>query len=453
MKKQINTLGQKTGGGDNMNKKTYVVSTVVPGSTPYVEFIDSLQNYCKLNDAELLLIKSAPMYKKDIPHNFFKQFTLHDKSFRLNRNIRISNIPINPEAVDPIQGLERQAQLQGSIIFASPKQRMKSIASPKSDFPRIAMTPGAVTHPAYVNTKRGMVAAKDHKYGAIIVEVENSRVYHYRQVQCVNKDGSFADLGVRYYPSKVKAERPEALTPGDWHCKFTDPNVRNVVIDIAKKLKPKILFLHDFFDGLAVNPHVEFKLLEKALMVKDNNLSEELAFAGKELEELSQFFDKTYVIKSNHDLFLDRWLSEAKYVRDNVNYIVGHKLAIAKAEGKDPLEYGMSMFGSKFKNTKFLKLEDSVTIGPNEIENGAHGHLGPNGSRGSASSLEKAYGSITAGHVHSPEILRDCFMVGTSTHLSLSYNAGSSSWMQTMCITYTDGSRQLINVIKGKYRN
>jgi hypothetical protein len=41
--------------------------------------------------------------------------------------------------------------------------------------------------------------------------------------------------------------------------------------------------------------------------------------------------------------------------------------------------------------------------------------------------------------------------MGTSTYLKLNYNVGPSSWMQSLCLVYSNGARQLINVINGSY--
>ena len=86
------------------------------------------------------------------------------------------------------------------------------------------------------------------------------------------------------------------------------------------------------------------------------------------------------------------------------------------------------------------------------IELGQHGDLGLNGSRGSLSQSEKAYGDCVVGHSHHSNIMRGAWRVGTSTKLKLDYNRGPSSWNQSHCLVYFDGSRQLINIIDSKWR-
>ena len=183
-----------------------------------------------------------------------------------------------------------------------------------------------------------------------------------------------------------------------------------------------------------------------------NSLAAEIQATAIELATLQQYAKKkVVVVKSNHDEFLDRWLEEGHYVSDSRNHIIGLELALAKAQGKDPLEYGVAKY-QKLNKVRFLKSEDSFKISYKDIECGMHGHLGPNGSRGSASSLELSFLASVSGHTHSPEILRQAWVMGTSSYLRLAYNKGPSSWMQTHCLVYENGSRQLINIIKGKWR-
>ena len=99
-----------------------------------------------------------------------------------------------------------------------------------------------------------------------------------------------------------------------------------------------------------------------------------------------------------------------------------------------------------------MKLDESYKIGG--VELGMHGHLGSNGSRGgSPANMEMSYGKVVYGHRHTAEILRDAYCVGTSTHLTLGYNKGSSSWTHTHCLVYPNGQRQLINFINGSFTN
>jgi hypothetical protein len=433
--------------------KRYIITTIVPGCEGHVGFLEAIKNYSKRMHAEVVFISTPTLFKKaEIDESILNYGNLIGRDVLLNNNLSLSTLPISPDQPDPISGLGRIHGNERSVIYGSPKQRLKSIASPSSNLPRVVMTPGTCCKPFKGTSKRSIVANLDLVIGAIVVEVTSSKLYHYRQVQA-SKTGSFVDLGIEYHPSgKTSEAKLAALIPGDWHVGYTDPVVRTCTIEMLKLLKPDYLIMHDLFDGISVNHHIDRKLLMKAMLGAQNSLAGELQATAIELANLQQYPKKqVIVVKSNHDEFLDKWLDEGNYLRDTQNHIVGLELAFAKAQGKDPLQYGISKY-QKLSKVKFLQSEDSFKISSKQIECGMHGHLGPNGSRGSASSLELAFLASVSGHTHSPEILRQAYVMGTSSYLKLNYNKGPSSWMQTHCLVYENGARQLINIIKGKWK-
>lgn len=425
----------------------FIISTIVQDCNINERFFSSLKTFAKVNKAQLILI---PTNAHKLSEEELKNPYILTTSKHLNRNFLISALPINPDQIDPLSGLDRLSSNTKSVIFASTKQRLKSIPSPSETLPRVIMTPGAVTHPSTRLTKRGLISNRDHINGAIVVDVLSHREFHFRQVQA-DKLGSFIDLGKQYNSDgTVTNAKLEALIPGDYHCGFTDTIVREAILKVLNKYKPKHLILHDYFDGISVNHHIHDRILTRAKFADMNDLTKELIFASNELKYLSEKVNNVVLVKSNHDEFLDRWLDAAKYVSDERNHIIGLELALAKAKGSDPLEFGLKKYNN-FNNVKFLKTDESFKVSKKEIECGSHGHRGANGSRGSVVSLEKCYQNIVYGHSHSPEILRGAWVVGTSTHLKLGYNDGPSSWLQTMCFIYENGARQLINVINGHY--
>lgn len=430
-------------------KKTFVITTAVPGGKPHFGFYDSLKNYAKLNKATLLVVPSCKIYSKDEVHSSFKNYLLNENK-QLNQNLLVSLLPINPESVEPLGGLDRISDLNSGIIYASPKQRLKSVASPKDCLPKVIMTTGAVTRPYSKPTKNGAIANIDHVLGAIIVEVENEKIYHFRQIQADSK-GYFIDLCKKYTPKKVTKEPLLALVPGDWHTGFTDPKVRKCVFEIIKNYKPEYVFLHDFFDGISVNPHIRHKLIQRASLGSLNDLKTELVLNAAELKAFDNLVKNVVVVDSNHHDFLSNWLDRGDFMNDERNHIIGLELALNKALGQNPLEYGLRKFET-FKNVTFLHSDESFKLTDKLIEFGVHGHRGPNGSRGASGSLERSYGHLMTGHTHAPEILRNKWTVGTSTYLTLQYNVGASSWIQTAGLVYKNGSKQLVNFIMGKYR-
>jgi hypothetical protein len=86
------------------------------------------------------------------------------------------------------------------------------------------------------------------------------------------------------------------------------------------------------------------------------------------------------------------------------------------------------------------------------IELGMHGHLGPNGARGSLRNLSRLGARVVSGHSHTPGIEEGHYQVGTSSRLRLEYNVGPSAWLQTHCVIYASGKRALLTVVDGHWR-
>jgi hypothetical protein len=78
-----------------------------------------------------------------------------------------------------------------------------------------------------------------------------------------------------------------------------------------------------------------------------------------------------------------------------------------------------------------------------------HGDRGPNGSRGGIKAIARSIRASITGHSHTAEIYGSAFRVVTSTP-KLNYCIGPSSWTNTDCLLYGDGSRQLVHYIRGR---
>jgi hypothetical protein len=212
--------------------RRFVITTAVTGCSADRAFLKSIESYNQLNKAKLLvLIASDPSAKHRpnlidpaIPKN---SVVISDISF--NSNLHINTIKLSAKHIDPITGLARLGQRNGSFIYASPKQRLKYIATGNRRYTRCVMTTGAITQPqydtsSYMNNRTAHIAEHDHIMGAVIVEIENDQKYHFRQIQA-DRDGSFIDLGKKYSGDQVLDCPPEAFILGDLHITDTDPAV------------------------------------------------------------------------------------------------------------------------------------------------------------------------------------------------------------------------------------
>lgn len=445
--------------------KRFVITTAVTGCAVDDVFYNSVKNYCSINKALLLiLVSSDPAHNK--ANNKGGYGTVDEKLANecivfedtdLNSNLFISTIKLSAKHIDPTTGLDRIGQRDGSFVFASPKQRLSMVATSNIKLPHALMTTGAITKPnyttdMYMSERTAYIANADHVMGALIVEIENDVEYHYRQIQA-SKDGSFVDVGLRYRAeNKPSKESPAALVLGDWHAGSTDPMVRKCSEEMMNQLKPKAVVLHDAFDGLSINHHEEDNKLSKAVRFKQGlpSLQKELDILASDLVWFKNRCQEVVVVKSNHDEFLSKhYLQKAKYAEDPQNHYESLDLAKAMMDGKDPLQFAIAQRYPALK-LRWLKRDEDYKIA--DIQLGAHGDKGPNGSKGSLKNIEKAYGNSVTGHSHTPGILRGAWAVGTSSLLKLSYNEGPSSWLHTHCLVYDDGSRQLINMVRGKWK-
>lgn len=440
--------------------KKFVVTTAVTGMPVHKDFYTNLKFYAAKNKAKLLVLTSSDPaavggFELD---STIDVDSLVLQNLELNSNITLSTFKTSAKQINPLTGLRRIGTREKSMIVASPKQFLEYVPIANDKMSHALMTTGAVTLPRYMSEhymsqRTAWIANLDHKMGAIIVEIQDDQRFHMRQIQAEYATGYFIDQGVYYKLNKTQTVAPEALVLGDWHVGSTNTMVQKGTDKLLKKLKPKRVFLHDLFDGFSCNPHSMTSFLGRGMMGERLSLEFELKMVATEMNRLMDshpYVQEWVVVRSNHDLFLDRYLDGGEYLRDATNHVLALELASAKARGENVLQYGISKYGAKNKKLRFLKINDSYKIAG--IEHGQHGHLGLNGQRNPGnSSLEIAYGSGTFGHSHSPGILRDIFRTGTSTDMRIGYNNGASSWMNTHGTTYANGSRQLVNLIDGRF--
>lgn len=437
----------------------FVITTAVGGGVVDTKFLKSIKSYCKKNKAELLVLMCEDPSSNNkfiLPEGLETgQIVFADVS--LNDNVMVNTIKLSAKFIDPVTGLSRLGKRTGSFIYASPKQRLKFTPTANQKLPHALMTTGAITLPNYdtkhyLSARTAKIAEHDHVVGAIIVEIQDNEIFHFRQIQAEKDTGYFVDLGVYYKGNKTTKIRPK-VTLGDWHSGETDELAKRASFELIELVKPTSIFIGDGFNGKSINHHEKSRKVTRAISMRNRTLTladELLVFAG-DLAYLKERTDEVVIVKSNHDMFLDEILEDGRFIHDPMNYGICAKLASAMIDGHNPLQYAVEeLFKLSKDKLKWLNLdEDYIFAG---IQLGAHGHRGPNGTRGSLSNLEESYGKCVVGHSHVPGILRGAYQVGTLSHLRVGYNHGASSWFHTNCLIYPNGSRQLINIIDGSWR-
>jgi hypothetical protein len=322
------------------------------------------------------------------------------------------------------------------------------------------MSTGAITKPNY-SSKSGVsctdyLANHDHVMGAIIVEIVDDSSYHFRQIQA-DENGVFYSVGVKYSPSGSKKSAPVDMLWGDLHSGEVDPDAKRANFEIMEETGVANIRIGDGFGGISINHHEEHNKVKRAILAMQNkiNLGDEIREFCEEINEITSRpgIKKVTIVDSNHHDFLSKhYLAEGKYIDEPHNYFLAHELVGAMGKGWNPLQYACEkVYGLKHPNkVKWLKIDEDDRVA--DVQMGAHGHKGANGSKGSKRTLEEAYGKAMHGHTHSPYIYRGIFCVGTTSVLRPGFNEGPSGWVHCSGNVYENGMCELINSFNGKWR-
>lgn len=445
--------------------KRFIITTAVSGQLLHKEFFLSMRKYCEENDAKILMLPShdpAHNLDNEIEWVFDPLIVEEDLIFEeasLNSNLFISEIRVTAKQINPVTGLGEISQTKGSFIFASPKQSLEFDAVSASKLPHARMSTGACTLPNYKSSRgnslrTSYLATFQHVIGAIVVEIEDNNIYHFRQIQAA-KNGSFCDLGIEYSPDSTKPVTPK-LVMGDYHAGEHDDTAVEAWIEAINEMNIEEVVFHDMFNGVSINPHEEDNMLlkyERGLVGLDS-LENELRITAKEFDRIlgQDSVKKGIVVKSNHDDFIDRWIKRAKFAKDPKNIKIGSELfAVIAGTKKDFFEEGLKLVGlpKNYSKLRWLTVDEDYVVGG--INLGAHGDKSANGARGSIKGLAKSYPKCVVGHSHTPGIFKGAFQVGTTSKLRLGYNSGPSSWVHCSCLVYENGQRQLIISINGRW--
>jgi hypothetical protein len=427
--------------------ETEINSNLLKNIEAYADFIDAsihiiagrYKNPTSLNSSNFL--KKQEKDKKASWHKDVVKY-LDANRHNIHENLCIlSDIKTQPTASTPLSGFNSITGLE-SCIIGHPRMHLKSLPVLDGYPSKIILTTGAVSVENYTDTKSGKKGEFHHTYGFVIVELDGD-YFHIRQVTS-DKSGEFYDLKFFVKDGKVKIHNgAEAIVFGDLHITETNPKMLDIAIDMADKMncKNKII-LHDVFNGTSINHH---EAKQPFLLLKREEEGSNDLF--DELNQVVAFFDKYKdcnfnVVKSNHDVFLDRWLNENDW-RKNKNKRIYLELAsnlMNDADQKGVLPMFLKM--NNVTNAYCLGENESLRI--SDWECGIHGHLGNNGSRGGIVQFKNMNTKNITGHSHSPAREDGSVVVGTLTYKRVGYNNGLSSWLNANAIIFPNSKTELI---------
>lgn len=390
---------------------------------------------------------------------------LWNVDYALNPNIKLlAGGKIAPTAKDPLTGKDAMTGLSSGII-GHPKIQTRSVATPSGKMAKLMMTSGACTVENYSDTNAGREGKFHHSLSAILVETDG-KLFWARRIHFDKNTGSAIDVGTgkRYYADRIeKMPRAKVVSKGDVHVRFVDPAVDAAtygdggLIEIAD---PHYDVFHDLIDSESCNPH---DLLDPFIQAakfdarKDDvrdEVEEAIAYVRARVHRRRQ----AVLVADNHGDMLTRWVKRADWKTDPRNsefyletalYMRRNAKRLANAvHYPAAFPYWFEQAGVPF--SRVLKPDESFVVG--DVENGMHGHQGPNGSRGNIRSLRRIGLKSTFGHSHSPGEDEGASQNGTMTYLRVGYNGGPSSWLNAHTVQNADDKRQLIVMVNGRWR-
>ncbi len=458
--------------------KTFVFTCAQANTKVHADFLSALEVYCGHNNADLHIaqftynkakhgkksIKPGADQGGDTDSVWFDPAIapyVSDHSIQIAPDlVWCGELNILPTMKFPLSQFKTYTR-HDSAIIPHAKMSMDSIPVMPGVPAKMLYTTGAVTQRNYVQKTAGQVADFHHVFGAMVVEVDDDGTWWARQLNATD-DGTFYDLTTYYtHETAEPDQRVEAVTHGDLHFAQVDTGIRDSVFGpcgILDQLDPKLQFFHDVIDFQARNHHE----------IKDGHYWHERFVNGEdsveaEFDVLAVFLTnrgsrehtETFVITSNHDQFIEGWLRDIATLKDPVNVTFWHYLnwychtMIESKRTPRPFAYALmeKLLGITDKIT-ILHEDDSYLI-CGKIEAGLHGHLGPNGARGSPKNL-RTVGKANTGHTHSAGIVDGVYTAGTYSKLRMSYTKGLSSWSHSLILTYANAKRAILTIKNGK---
>lgn len=478
MKKSIKHPAPRTG------VKRFIFSSAQNGTAIDENFLTNLEAYATYLGAEIHI--AGFTYGKSLFEDHSKSIARYHERvepYLTNRSFDIAGkllfcgeMNILPTADKPLSGFQAYTREKWGI-FPHPRVILESVPVMWGAPPKIIMTTGAVTKKNYIQKKAGIKAEFHHVIGAVLVEIDDDGDFFCRHLIAA-KDGSFQDLTIQVNNGRVtKNHRVQGITWGDLHSDKLDPDVAkgswgldfDEMRDGCTTPRPCMLdalapFEQHFHDVLNFrrrnhhtikDPHHMYEMWARGT----ESVEDEVADVATVLTRTSRPFSTSYIIDSNHDRALKRWLKEADPKKDPVNARYYHHLEerVEQAiDERDPnfllSEWAIRETLSPKLSIKFLKKTDSHYI-CKVIQCALHGDLGANGAKGNIYSFAKMGPKATIAHTHAAAIYEGIYQVGTSSEIDMVYNAGAlSSWNNTHCIAYRNGKRTLITMQNGKWR-
>lgn len=360
---------------------------------------------------------------------------------------------VQPTAKFPLNGFEMVAN-GNHLILGHPKYQMKVVPHFNNEYIHIMTTSGSITRKNYSDSRAGEHGELNHVYGFTIVEKVGDKCLVPRFVNCTS-EGNFIDLNWKAENGKISRNTTcKGLILGDIHNSELDEDLFSATIKLFNKVRPDSVFVHDLFNGESVNPH---EVLD--LYIKKRKIDKGRDDVKKELYDCAEFInnkltkipsDNYYIIESNHDVFLDRWINNFNWKQDLHNSEI--YLELASLQQDKYTKFIGNIFGTfitkeccKRALGKVTYLPYGISVKVADIICSMHGDFGVSGAKGNVSSFGRLSMKSYTGHTHSHEVVNGAYSVGCSCVMNQYYTRkGASKWSQGHGVIYDNGKRQQI---------
>ena len=356
---------------------------------------------------------------------------------------------ISPTAKSPLDGYEILAS-DSHLILGHSKVHFKTLPRFRDEHLRVMATTGYITSKNYSKSKAGDVAHENHSYGFVIVELKDDNTCYIPRNVKVKSDGSFTDIVYNVNKEGVnRINNSLGFIFGDLHARQINAEFLEVSKDIARKLNPQKVVIHDAFDGATVNHHESKDMfVQRQRIVQGKHLIED------EVEECLEVLNgikndiggELFVVESNHDIFLEKHVNEFQWKKDLHNSPAYLKYALVQ-QTVDLTKFG-NIFGYLINerfgdDVKYVKMGDSLFI--SDYMCSQHGDFGANGSKGSTKGFGRMNLKLIHGHSHSPMLYNNVTTVGVTCNIKQWYNRkGLSSWAYAHSVVHENGKNQLL---------
>lgn len=428
--------------------KSFVITSCVNNSPVADRFFDALSLFCADKKSQFLVVPMRYKNPNAVSRNEdywwdkrIHEFVLKD-DFIVNKNLVISANRLSATLLHPLSGLRANSGAR-SAIYGHPQLSMQMVATPKDETAKMIHTTGAISRPRYSSSGAGAKAHFNHSFAALYVKVVGNKFYT-TQLVWDNKSSTFNYGKESWNHENMEIQDVEAIVKGDSHVIAEEKIITKARDRVCKLTNPKIHVWHDVFDANSISHHSTLFSRIKNSMNGQDCLETELKITADHISKHGG--DINWIIDSNHDRHIERYISEGRDRKDPKNVIIASELLSGSVKNKvSCLEY---YFSQRIPNKyKFISANKKALV--KGIDLSQHGDRGANGARGSIKGFANLAAKTVSGHSHQPGIEKGSWQVGTST-MSLGYAQGYSSWAYADCLIYQNGKRAMVMYIDGK---